>query len=331
VNPLRFALTAAAAALATAAVVPAAQAATTSVSFDVAQDFSATVELTSALAHTRFEVTRNGAVRGSSTGTQLSLGGLSTGDQVTLYNGTTAVATVVYDGLPSIADTACVGYSTYGARRAANTTIIDAGAYDANGDELASFWTTDVNAVISLKRPLEATDVTYVRTVTTSDGETTVTSERRRWARKCDEPQDGTTTTPPPPPPPTQTVAPPELTPSAGQLAQAVKGSLSATGASLRERTTRRLARLNAVALPFAFPEPGHVELQLVANKRVIGSGTKTSTVNGKVILTVQLTTAGRKLLKRSKKLKVTVKGAFTPARNGGTTSRASSTVTLRR
>ena len=45
----------------------------------------------------------------------------------------------------------------------------------------------------------------------------------------------------------------------------------------------------------------------------------------------MQLTPAGRKLLKRSKKLKVTVKGAFTPARNGAETSRASSSVTLKR
>jgi hypothetical protein len=114
-------------------------------------------------------------------------------------------------------------------------------------------------------------------------------------------------------------------------MTQAVKGSLSATGSSLRTHTTRRLARSRSVALPFAFPEPGRVELQLVAKNVVIGSGAKTSAINGKAILAVELTPAGRKLLKRSKKLKVTVKGAFTAARNGAETSRASSTVTLKR
>src|SRR6202008_103169 len=80
-----------------------------------------------------------------------------------------------------------------------------------------------------------------------------------------------------PAPPPAPPVAPSELVPTAAQLAQAVKGSLSATGSSLRTRTTRPLARLSSVALPFAFPEPGRVELQLTAKNVVIGSGAKTS------------------------------------------------------
>jgi hypothetical protein len=326
----RLVLATAAALLGTVAVVPAAQAASTTVTFEVAEDSSAQVELTSALAHTRFDVTRGGATRGSSTGTTLALGGLVSGDQVSLYNGSTVVATITYDGLPSINDFPCIGRSVFGARRAASAEVVDAGAYDANGNEIESFWTSEENASISLKRPLASGDVTYVRSFA-SDGVTSVSSERRKWARNCDEGLEGTPTTPPPPPPFQPTVTPPELTPTPAQLTQAVKGSLSATGASLRTRTTRRLARSSSVALPFAFPEPGSVELQLVAKKRVIGSGRQASAVNGKVILAVKLTQAGRTLLKRSKKLKVTVKGAFTTSRPGTATSRASSTVTLRR
>ena len=164
-----------------------------------------------------------------------------------------------------------------------------------------------------------------------TDATTTIYSARIKPMQLCYE---RPVRQPPVDTPPTQTQPPviqPELTPSAAQVTQAVKGSLSATGSSLRTRTTRRLARANAVALPFAFPEPGRVELQLVAKGQVIGTGTKTSAVNGKVLLSVQLTPAGRKLLKRSKKLKVTVKGAFTPERNGAETSRASSSVTLKR
>ena len=99
----------------------------------------------------------------------------------------------------------------------------------------------------------------------------------------------------------------------------------------LRTRSTRKVARSSSVSLPFAFPEAGRVDLQLVAKNQVIGSASKTSVVNGKFVLAVQLTPAGRKLIKRSKKVKITVKAAFTPARTGAATSHASSTVTLKR
>jgi len=88
---------------------------------------------------------------------------------------------------------------------------------------------------------------------------------------------------------------------------------MSVSGSSLRSRTTRRLARSSTVALPFAFPEPGRVDLELVAKHRVIGAGAKTSAVNGKAISILQLTTAGRKLLQRSKK----------PTRSSGPGTRA--------
>jgi hypothetical protein len=108
-----------------------------------------------------------------------------------------------------------------------------------------------------------------------------------------------------------------------------VKGSLSASMSSLRTRTTRNLARFSAVTLPFAFPEPGRVDVQLLAKGKVIGTGTKTSATNGKVFLAVKLTPQGRTLLKRSKRLKVTLTAAFAASRAGADPQRASATVTL--
>jgi hypothetical protein len=73
------------------------------------------------------------------------------------------------------------------------------------------------------------------------------------------------------------------------------------------------------------------VDIQLLAKGKVIGTGTTSSAMNGKLFLAVKLTTQGRALLKRSKRLKVTLKGAFAASRNGAATSSASLTVTMKR
>ena len=106
--------------------------------------------------------------------------------------------------------------------------------------------------------------------------------------------------------------------PTDGQMAQAVKGSVGASGSSLRPLRLPRLAKRQSLLLPFAFPEPGTVKLDLVAKGQTVGTGTKSSTANGKFDVSIKLTPAGRKLFKRTKKtLKVTLKGTFTPARTG--------------
>lgn len=328
-NLRRFVLTAAAATLATAALTSAAQAATTNVLFAAKQGYGR-VSLGSSPAHTRFDLIRSGAVVGSTTNDLLEVGGLVAKDMVALYNGNAIVATIVYDGTPVIGDDACIGRTSFQARRAPNAEIRSAGMFVApNGADEDGTWTADETAVVTLPRPLGSADMAWVETYA-NDGQTAITSVALKAMQLCFEKPTRTppTETPPQPQPP---VAPTELTPTGAQMTQAVKGSLAATGSSLRTRTTRRLARSSAVALPFAFPEPGTVELQLVAKNQVIGSGRKSSAVNGKVILSVQLTRAGRKLLKRSKKLKVTVKGTFTATRIGAESSRASSTVTLKR
>ena len=69
-----------------------------------------------------------------------------------------------------------------------------------------------------------------------------------------------------------------------------------------------------------------------MAKGKAIGTGTRQSAANGKVSVSVKLTPAGRKLLKRAKKtMKVTVKGAFTASRPNGSTQRTAVTVTLKR
>lgn len=315
------------AAVATLAFAPAAHAATT-VSFSVSEGSSARVELSSSLPYTSFDVARSGVMIGSSQTDRLDLSALARDDVVTVHNGPAIVATVTYDGLPEIGADACIGHSAFLVRRSPAAMLLAAGASDEYGSDVPATWSDVTAGAVRLSRPLAAYDVAYAQTYAGVGG-TDVYSSRVKRMRPCEI--DMPPTPPTSPVPPAPPVTPSELTPTTAQLTQAVKGSLSATVENLRTRTTRRLARLSSVSLPFAFPEPGRVELQLVANNLVIGSGAKTSAINGKVILAVELTPAGRKLFKRSKKLKVTVKGAFTPSRNGAETSRASGTVTLKR
>ena len=115
-------------------------------------------------------------------------------------------------------------------------------------------------------------------------------------------------------------------------MAQVVKGARQAAGASLRGRTTRKLARSKHDRAAVRVPGGGTRRPRAGRQDKVIGTGAKTSAVNGKVVRHGSACTpAGRKLLKRSKKLKVTVKGAFAASRDGAQTTRASSTVTLKR
>lgn len=277
----------------------------------------------------RADIVRKGTVVGSSTGWSVTLGTLVGGDVLTIYDGPDVVGTVVYDGLPKIGESACIGKSAFGVWRGLDAEIVDAGAYDPDAGTVASFWTTDVNALVSFKQPLAANHIAYVATESYT-GQAIIYSSRRKPITLCDQPVPLTPIVAPPPGV-LAPVVPSELIPTAAELTQAVKASLSATGASLRTRSTRKVARSSSVSLPFAFPEAGRVDLQLVAKNQVIGSASKTSVVNGKFVLAVQLTPAGRKLIKRSKKVKITVKAAFTPARTGAATSHASSTVTLKR
>jgi hypothetical protein len=330
VKPRRVLLAAATAAITTAGFAPVAHA--TTFSFGVQMGTLAQVKVSLAPVHTRLELTRGGAVIAQSQLDALAFADLQAGDVATLYDGTTVVASAHYDGLPTIADDACIGHSTFLATRGADASIVDAGAYHAIGGSiywLDSFWTHEASSTVSVERPLEAGDVAYVETVVRDGLGNETRSSRGKsvvpcWTPPVRTPPAGT-------PPVEQVIAPSPVTPTAAQALQAVKAALSATGSKLRTFTPRRLSRKSTVTLPFAFPEPGAVELQLVAKDKVIGTGTRTATVNGKSTVTVTLTTAGRNQLKRAKRLKLTLKTTFTPSRAGAAPQRASTSVTLKR
>jgi hypothetical protein len=332
VNLRRVALATAAATMAAAALAPAAHA-WTQFSF-ASQSGSSEISVDGTEPYTRLEITRGAAVLSQSFSDSLTIGDLRAGDVATLYDGTSIVSSATYDGLPTAAN-ACTGGTSFSATRAATAEIVDAGAYRSFAGSIGwvdSIWTADTDSVVSLARPLAFGDIAYVMTATTM-GDIDVRSSVGVPAAACwpDRTPDRPVAPAPPPPVNPVTVAPSELVPTNAQLLQMVKGSLSASVSSLRTRTTRSLGRSSSVSVPFAFPEPGRVDLQLLAKHKVIGTAAKTSPTNGKAILGVRLTTVGRKLLKRSKQLKVTLRGTFAASRNGAATSSASLTLTMKR
>jgi hypothetical protein len=324
----RTAFAAAAALMATAAFAPSAHA-WTQFTFATQTGTPARVEV-DAINSTRLVLVRDGATVKESTADFLEVDAFKAGDVANLYLNDTVVATATYDDLPTI-DGACIGRASFAAKRAANAGVVDAGAFQmfAGGTRrLDSVWTAAETFSVSLERPLASGDVAYVATSTTI-GTTDTVSFRGLPVLPCPDFGRGPGSGQPPAGPPTPTVSP--AAPTAAEVLLAVRAAVSASRSSLKPFTARTLARRPAVDLPFAFPEPGTAALELLAKDKVIGTGSKAVSVNGKANVSLKLTAAGRKLLKRSKKLKVTLRGTFTPSRPGAGPQRASMSVTLRR
>jgi hypothetical protein len=324
---LRHLLAAAAALTAAAALAPAAHA-YTRFTFATERGAPSRVLVDSPYAHTRLEIARDGVVVGNTAQDELDITGLIEGDIATVYFGQTAIASATYKPLPAINETACVGRSAFNVQRALGAIVLDAGAYQSDYP-IDSIWTAGESLTVTLERPLQPGDVAYALTSELIGG-VEIFSHRAVPVTVCPLPPAPTIDLVPIAPPPP--VPPPSGGPTEEQSHAALKGSVAATGSSLRPLRLPRLAKRASVSLPFAFPEPGGVTLELVAKGKAIGTGTKSSTANGKVNVSIKLTADGRKLLKRTKKkLKVTVKGTFTPSRTGGSAQSTAVTVTLKR
>jgi hypothetical protein len=313
-----------AAVAATALFAPSAHAATRFV-FATERGAPAQVSVDSSSGHTRMELTRGGTVVGSTATDELDITGLMEGDVATLYAGQAPIASATYKALPAINDTACIGRTAFNVQRDPAAVMLDAGAYEID-DRIASVWSAGASSTVTLERPLRAGDVAYALT-SEIVGNIEILSHRAVPVFDCPVPVKPDLGPLPPPP-----SLPTPGGPTDQQLGAALKGATGATGSSLRSFRLPRLAKRASVALPFAFPEPGTVTLELAAKGKAIGSGTKRSTANGKLDVAVKLTAAGRKLLKRAKKsLKVTVKAGFVATRPGTSAQSTSVTVTLRR
>jgi hypothetical protein len=330
---LRHALAVVAALTVTAALAPSAHAWTNRITFSTQRGAPALITVDTSYANTRLEVVRKGTIIRHGFTDELEVTGLLLDDVVNLYvgSGDMLVASATYDATPTINETACIGQTGFNVKKAAGAQVLDAGAFEPFADgyrPLPATWDTGDSFTVRLPRALQAGDVAYAATYRLT-GDTEIRSSRAVPVLDCPY-VPKTDPGPPQTPAPAPTQSP--AAPTNGQVLQAVKASVGASGTSLRPLRLPRLAKRRAVAVPFAFPEPGTVKLELVAKGKTIGAGTKSSTANGKLDVAVKLTDAGRKLFKRTKKqLKVTVRGTFTPSRAGGNALSAASTVTLKR
>jgi hypothetical protein len=321
----------AAATTAAAAFAPAAHAYSASFTFATQTGAGAQVDFDGPFVATRLAIERGGVEIIDEAGEQLTLGTLKAGDVARAYasNGTSVTAT--YDGKPAIATDACVGRSSFTAVRTAGADVVDAGAFrplPGGAAPVLADWTQDESFVVTLERPLAVGDVAYAETEVLQ-GAILIRSYRGAPVPPCMEYAPPPKPPVGPPGPVPQTPSP--LTPTAAEAQQALRASLSASGSGLRPLTPAKLARKSTLTLPFAFPEPGTIELRLTAKGKLLGTASKTSPVNGKVATTLRLTSAGRALLKRSKRnLKVTLDGTFTPSRAGAAPQRAGASLTLR-
>jgi hypothetical protein len=270
------------------------------------------------------ELVRDGKVIASATGT-VEVPELQAGDTArVLGEGGAVRGSATYDGTPAILGDACIGSTSFRAARSAPGFEFEAGAGvlidEGYGTGIDSTVGEGSPAVVTLSRPLAAGDGVYVAGSALS-GEVVVSTAQVVAAKDC------TTATPPKP---GQDQPKDPDAPKTGDGPQRATLSVAAAAARLKRLGLARLGRSRAFALPVAFTQPGAATFKLLARGKVIGKGTRSATAGDRRV-TVTLTRAGRKLLKRATRLKLTLKGTFTPSRAGEAPQRASVSVTLRR
>jgi hypothetical protein len=260
----------------------------------------------------------------------LDVANLAPGDVARFYDGSAVRGSASYDGLPAIAADACAGRSTFSATRSADHEVYDAGAFTPGagyGTSNRAIFGSGNPFTVTLTRPLAAGDVAFVATQgLQSGGDVGVGSERDVKVAAC--------------PPTTGPVAPTitAVTPTDAEVLAKLKAALATAARRLKAQKTAKLARRKSLALPFAFSEPGTVKFTITApgtKKKAkavtVGSGAKTAAVTGTAVVTVKLTAVGRKLLKRARKVTLTLKATFTPKRAGAKAQTASARAVLKR
>jgi hypothetical protein len=250
-------------------------------------------------------------------GVSVSLPDLLPGDEASFYadENLKLLARGTYAGDPQITN-ACVGATSFTVSSPgvlieyAGTSVLlnPPGGYGTSDAAFGPIGTTTV----MLQRPIAATDVVYAASSYRTLG-MKIRYERSVRPVVCPPP-------PVVPPAPAPTPAPP----SDAAVLSAVKAAAATTGAELRKH--KQFAKL-----PFAFPEPGTVQLKLAAKGKTIAGGLRQRTSAGKANVTVKQTSAGRKVLKRFKTLKLTLTATFTPSRANAKAQRAVVKVTLKR
>lgn len=285
-------------------------------------DGTAQVSAGGASGAARLDISRGSTVIASESGMgwlDLNVASLVTGDIATLSAGGSQVGSFTYDGLPSINADACAGHSSFTGTHGegqlyGGAYTPRAGTYDSSNEGTVSGGSA---YTVTLARPLAVGDVAWAG-LSRDTGALGVSESREVNVGACPTP-------PQPPVAPVTTTAPP----TDQQVRQAVSTAVGKASSVLRRLDPADLASSKSAALPFAFPEPGTVKIELTApapkgksasaaaakKPVLVAVGTKTLGAAGSVPVKLKVTGAGRKLLRKAKTVKLTLKATFTPAR----------------
>jgi polysaccharide biosynthesis protein PslG len=112
---------------------------------------------------------------------------------------------------------------------------------------------------------------------------------------------------------------------------RAVQASASSLAKSLGKLDLRRLAKKKSVTLSTLWPGPGLMTVAMTSGGKTIGRGSSALGAAGQGSVNVRFTSTGRKLLKRAKRLRVTLSQTFDPSAFGSATLNSSASFTLKK
>jgi hypothetical protein len=260
----------------------------------------------------RLEVLRDGVQQGAPLqsidwGSGMALSSLQVGDEARYYvNGSLKVA-YVYDGLPALSQ-ACAGATTLTIGRGAFAKLV----VRTGTKDVANWIQGNASAgdpsTVTFARPVVAGDLIEM-SVSGSAGAPNVSEFRSVSVVDCSAP-------PPPPAAPRPPVAPA----TDEQVLAALKATLATAAKRLRRTST---------AMRFALPEPGTLTVRLKRGTVIVASGRRAG--SGKVAIALKVTHAGRRLLRRAHRTRVTVSATFAPARAGADVQSATAKAVLKR
>jgi hypothetical protein len=315
-----------------AAAAPARAAVTSAIDFDQNGDGTASVfaqDIDGPInGQHHLDLVRNGALVATSgvvrsSFMSIDVASLQPNDVARLFDGSTVQASFTYDGQPTIGADACAGRLTFTGTRSASQTTEDAGAYTGSfyGTQNHAAFGDGSSFTVTLSRPLALGDFAFVVTDgLANSGSLSVGQYREVKVGACPA-------SPPAPSPAKPLIAP--QGPTDAQVAAALKASLASTARSLKRLKLRTLAKKTRFALPFTVPAAGTLDVTLTAKGVTIARGSKKITQAGKVKVTLKLTSKGRKQLRRSHRLTLTLKEKL--SRPGKAALSASITAALKR
>jgi hypothetical protein len=281
------------------------------------------------------ELRRDGTVIAAtpeSTKYVVSVNGLApllAGDLLLFFDGAAVRASATYDGTPSVNADACLGNTVFtGAATPGTDVVAHANPHPLlwdMGSDTAVISRAGASYSATMPRPLNA-DGDLMVTATVVSNDVLFQSSRSVKLAACPAPMSAPTA-----PAPAISV---NAAPTDTQVARKIDTALAIIRRQLARIRPRTLAHKANLPLTFALPEAGAATLTLRARtghrKITLGSGSATRKSAGQTVIKVKLTNAGRDVLAHAKRLSVTLRSVFDPARTGANTHSQKLSTTLK-